>query len=341
MKNLMRKTIIVIALLVFFGCNNQKSFMLSDSSKFMIITAPKEMMDSKITFSSFNKEGKLVNKEKHKASGAWQSDFIGNHIFVTGSNTMIAYDSIKQETISFESDSSIEYVARKGNQIYFLENQGIKKGDSNYVSSICKVTISDEVKKYSKDQFQCVTYDNFIPYDIYIWGDSIVAIYSDFLTMEQYIFTYDFDLNLLNKEQIKTKGNKILGEKNNSIIMTDFEGYYIYPTNKAMNTPNPSESFSYVLPFQKGYLRNNFNNDGTEVYFETFDENWNIESKKIFSSDHRKVVESVGDSEILSLLEIKDNEYTILFFDVMNNAYIPFEYQVNDNETVIGAYYLK
>lgn len=135
-------------------------------------------------------------------------------------------------------------------------------------------------------------------------------------------------------------GSYFLSVFEENIIIYNFDEYFIYPSGETIKTEAQIDGFTFVDPFKNGFLRTNYNQVGTEIYYEEISEDNTLKSERLFSS-HHLTVESCNDSNVAALYERTKNGNAIRFYDVDSREFKTFSYQVKDSEKVLGAYYTR
>lgn len=335
--------IISILLISSIGCN-KTSRTAFQVDKYLIISADESLFSKYITLKSYSEDGYLVDEKTVEAPYAWTTELLEQHIAIVGTDNVVVLDYETGQLFEIEAESSVKHISIKDDLVAFAVNIGLEKDSNKYTSQTCVLKHNGK-EIYNQEDYNCVE-SEYVPYDLSFYEDQILTLMSDFYTEEEYIISYDDNLNILSKEIIPTTSDSILVSNENEVIISSGLEYYYLNEGIKVESETYTNNFTYVTTAPDCFLRTNYIQESTglftEINIEKIDDNYQISEEKILPINNENV--SVGynsNCNVISIYE-KDQENGIYkFYDLSSRKFIDeFTYKPKDNENVIGVYCL-
>ena len=346
------KLITIIGGLAFFsGCTSNQSYisdfdnlknMIKESTYIALSTSAEEYAPD-VTIKLFDEQGELSFEGVLKDYHAQNSSFYNGYIYIYGGDKALLVDTLNRSTyvIDTDSDASISDAFVDVNRAYFILNYGYNKDKKQFESGVCYVDLETE-QNFTEDNFNCVNLKNSV-IDLYVDDESIVASFSDFGTLQEYLIFFDKNLSALEQTNIPSKSSYILGKNHEDYIVYNLNDYYLTENKLTLPTPYIPDLFSFVHNFGNYYIRMNYYSDNQQIIKECIVDG-ELSSDILIDTQalgvNKIYVVSPSDNNYVPIEISQDNGTFGTLYDVKNKVFDEFYYELSDNEKLIGLYKL-
>lgn len=297
---------------------------------YLIVTASESTFNPKVFIRAFDEQGNLLSSYSKKNS-AWQSVYLEDYIAIVGDSDLILLDLNQETVITLLLDNEVWNIS------YY-------KGKFAYTTTkekqpcLCLFELNEE-NEYTDNS--CVEV-GYIMDDVLIHENGIDLIVKE--DLQAYLYHYDYQLNFIEKKDLEATGAYFVSDEEKNIFILD-DAYVLNQKRISSSSLIDEDLFTYVYSIQDGFIRINYENTGNAVnkriYLETI-ENDEVLSLLLFPLEQGKYnVVSTGNTDVISLVSNQDEKYMISFYRVYEDDFLPFNTVLEENETVLGAYFIQ
>lgn len=324
--------LLMVLFLGFSLTHNNHQDKISDEAElgsYLIVTASKSTFNPKVFIRSFDEQGNLVFSYSKKSS-AWESEYLKDYIAIIGDKDLILLDLNRETVLTLPLDNPINDISYYKGKFAYTTTIGKKSG-------LCLFELNEE-NEYTDNS--CIETEYFMD-DVLIHEDGIDLIVNE--DLQAYLYHYDYQLNFIEKNDLEATSAYFVSTQEKNVLILD-DAYALNQEKHLVSSSFKDEDlFTFVHPIEDGFIRVNYEKKGkavaNRIYLETI-ENDEVQSTQLSFSDKLEYdVVNTNNTDVISLISNQDEKDMISFYQVYENEFLPFNTILEENETVLGAYY--